>query len=290
MIDLHIHTTYSDGQYSPTETMRMAYEAGVTVTAVSDHDTVAGIAEAKAAAEQYGMIFFPGIEISVQGGKELHILGYGIDPENATLRSFCRKHAEERKERCTKMLAYLQNLGVNMTLNDVRRCNDGKTSGRPHFARTLVTLGYAESVQDAFEKYLTTPEFYAHVERPKPTPEEGIHAISAAGGVAVLAHPHQLKLDDQKLDALVQQLKAVGLQGIEAYYSRHTPEQTAFYLKLAQKYQLLYTCGSDFHGPVIKPEIAIGTGIHGNLCINDSAIPEHLFAAIAAAQKKQQNA
>ena len=82
----------------------------------------------------------------------------------------------------------------------------------------------------------------------------------------------------------------MGLQGIEAYYSRHTPEQTAFYLKLAQKYQLLYTCGSDFHGPVIKPEIAIGTGIHGNLCINDSAIPEHLFAAIAAAQKKQQNA
>ncbi len=290
MIDLHIHTTCSDGQYSPAETMCMAHKAGVTVTAVSDHDTVSGIAEAKTAAEQYGMIFFPGIEISVQGSKELHILGYGIDPENASLRSFCLKHTEERKERCTKILTYLQNLGVNMTLDDVRRCNDGKTSGRPHFARTLVTLGYADSVQDAFEKYLTTPEFYTHVERPKPTPEEGIHAICAAGGIAVLAHPHQLKLDDQKLDALVQQLKVVGLQGIEAYYSRHTPEQTAFYLKLAQKYQLLYTCGSDFHGPVIKPEIAMGTGIHKNLCINDSAIPEHLFAAIAAAQKKQQNA
>ena len=285
MIDLHIHTTCSDGQYSPAETMRMAHEAGITVVSVSDHDTVSGIAEARNAAEQYGMAFFSGIEISVQGGKELHILGYGIDPENAALRSFCRKHVEERKERCTKMLAYLQNLGVNMTLDDVRRCNNGKTSGRPHFARTLVEMGYADSVQDAFEKYLTTPEFYAHVERPKPTPEEGMRVIHAAGGVAVLAHPHQLKLEEKALDTLVQQLKKIGLQGIEAYYSRHTPEQTAFYLKLAQKHHLLYTCGSDFHGPLMKPEIAMGTGICGNLCVDDRIIPERLFAAIAAVQK-----
>lgn len=285
MIDLHIHTTCSDGQYSPAETMRMAHEAGITVVSVSDHDTVSGIAEARNAAEQYGMTFFSGIEISVQGGKELHILGYGIDPENADLRSFCRKHVEERKERCTKMLAYLQNLGVNMTLDDVRRCNNGKTSGRPHFARTLVEMGYADSVQDAFEKYLTTPEFYAHVERPKPTPEEGMRVIHAAGGVAVLAHPHQLKLEEKALDTLVQQLKKIGLQGIEAYYSRHTPEQTAFYLKLAQKHHLLYTCGSDFHGPLMKPEIAMGTGICGNLCVDDRIIPERLFAAIAAVQK-----
>lgn len=285
MIDLHIHTTCSDGQYSPAETMRMAHEAGITVVSVSDHDTVSGIAEARDAAEQYGMTFFSGIEISVQGGKELHILGYGIDPENADLRSFCRKHVEERKERCTKMLAHLQNLGVNMTLDDVRRCNNGKTSGRPHFARTLVEMGYADSVQDAFEKYLTTPEFYAHVERPKPTPEEGMRVIHAAGGVAVLAHPHQLKLEEKALDTLVQQLKKIGLQGIEAYYSRHTPEQTTFYLKLAQKHHLLYTCGSDFHGPLMKPEIAMGTGICGNLCVDDRIIPERLFAAIAAVRK-----
>lgn len=168
-----------------------------------------------------------------------------------------------------KMLAYLQKKGAAITLEDVRRCNQGKTSGRPHFARTLVELGYASSVQDAFEKYLTTPEFYARVERPKPTPEEGIRVIRSAGGVAVLAHPHQLKLENDALDALVAKLKVVGLQGIEAYYSRHTPEQTQFYLHLAEKYDLLYTCGSDFHGPVIKPEIHLGTGIDKNLCVTD---------------------
>ena len=169
MIDLHMHTTCSDGQFSPEETMRMAHEAGVTVAAVTDHDTASGISRARAAAEQYGMTFFSGIEISVQGEKELHILGYGIQPENAALQAFCKRHAADRKERCGKMLEYLHGHGVQITLDDVRRCNDGKTSGRPHFARTLVELGYASSVQDAFEKYLTTPEFYAKVERPKPT-------------------------------------------------------------------------------------------------------------------------
>lgn len=282
MIDLHMHTTCSDGQFSPGETMRMAHEAGVTVAAVTDHDTASGISRARAAAEQYGMTFFSGIEISVQGEKELHILGYGIQPENAALQAFCKRHAADRKERCGKMLEYLHGHGVQITLDDVRRCNDGKTSGRPHFARTLVELGYASSVQDAFEKYLTTPEFYAKVERPKPTPEEGIGVIQNAGGVAVLAHPHQLKLENDALEAMVVRLKAAGLQGIEAYYSRHTPSQTQFYLHLAEKYDLLYTCGSDYHGPVIKPDIALGTGISNNLGICDEKIPERLSAAIAA--------
>ena len=153
--------------------------------------------------------------------------------------------------------------------------------------KLLITAGVyesdvAEKVQDAFEKYLTTPEFYAKVERPKPTPEEGIGVIQNAGGVAVLAHPHQLKLENNALEAMVVRLKAAGLQGIEAYYSRHTPSQTQFYLHLAEKYDLLYTCGSDYHGPVIKPDIALGTGISNNLGICDEKIPERLSAAIAA--------
>lgn len=286
MIDLHIHTTCSDGQFSPEETIRMAHQAGVTAAAVTDHDTVSGIVAASAAAVACGMTFFPGIEISVQGGMELHILGYGVHPDSDVLHQFCAKHAADRTERCGKMLAYLQKKGAAITLEDVRRCNQGKTSGRPHFARTLVELGYASSVQDAFEKYLTTPEFYARVERPKPTPEEGIRVIRSAGGVAVLAHPHQLKLENDALDALVAKLKVVGLQGIEAYYSRHTPEQTQFYLHLAEKYDLLYTCGSDFHGPVIKPEIHLGTGIDKNLCVTDAAITARLQAAIAAASRR----
>ncbi|MFQ9094343.1 MAG: PHP domain-containing protein [Ruminococcus sp.] len=285
MIDLHIHTTCSDGQFSPEETIRMAHQAGVTVAAVTDHDTVSGIVAASAAAVACGMTFFPGIEISVQGGKELHILGYGVHPDSDVLHQFCAKHAADRTERCGKMLAYLQKKGAAITLEDVRRCNQGKTSGRPHFARTLVELGYASSVQDAFEIYLTTPEFYARVERPKPTPEEGIRVIRSAGGVAVLAHPHQLKLENDALDALVAKLKVVGLQGIEAYYSRHTPEQTQFYLHLAEKYDLLYTCGSDFHGPVIKPR-SIWEPDRQNSGVTDAAITARLQAAIAAASRR----
>lgn len=280
MIDLHIHTNCSDGEFSPEETIRMAHEAGITAAAVTDHDTASGIAAAAKAAANYGITFFPGIEISVQGGKELHILGYGIDPYDPGLLEFCSKHARDRKVRCGKMLAYLQDHGVNMTLEDVRRCNDGRTTGRPHFARALVEKGYASSVQDAFDRYLTTPEFYAHVERPKPLPADGIRVIREAGGVAVLAHPHQLKLAEQELDTLLVQLKEMGLQGIEAYYSRHTSRQTACYLALAEKYDLLYTCGSDFHGPSVKPDIALGTGIDKNLCITDPRIPKQLSLAI----------
>lgn len=286
MIDLHMHTTCSDGQYSPEETICMAHAAGVTTVAVTDHDTVFGIADAAKAAEKYSMTFFSGIEISVQGNNELHILGYGIDPENPSLLQFCAKHAADRKERCGKMLAYLQKCGIDITLEDVWRCNNGRTTGRPHFARTLVEMGYANSIQDAFDRYLTTPEFYACVERPKPQPEDGIRVIREAGGVAVLAHPHQLKLDEISLEALLQQLKEMGLQGIEAYYSRHTQEQTKTYLQLAQKHHLLYTCGSDFHGSAVKPDIALGSGINQNLCIADTQITKQLTQAIAAAHRR----
>lgn len=285
MIDLHIHTNCSDGEFSPEETLRMAYEAGITVAAVTDHDTVSGIASASKTATAFGMLFFPGIEISVQGGKELHILGYGIDPASPGLLEFCAKHARDRSVRCDKMLAYLQERGIMITLEDVRRCNNGKTTGRPHFARALVAKDYASSVQDAFDRYLTTPEFYDRVERPKPLPADGIRIIREAGGVAVLAHPYQLKLEEPALDALLVQLKEMGLQGIETYYSRHTPQQTACYLALAKKYDLLYTCGSDFHGPGVKPDIALGTGISGNLCITDPMIPEQLLQAVKKKDK-----
>ncbi len=282
MIDLHIHTTRSDGQFSPEETMRLAHQNGVTTVAVTDHDAVSGIPEAQQTACAFGMTFFSGIEISVQGEKELHILGYGVDPQNEELLRFCRKNAEDRKKRTQKMLVYLASCGVPVTLEEVRHINQGRTSGRPHFARTLMAKGYVSSVQEAFEKYLATPRFYAEVERPKPTPEAGIHVLRNAGGVAVLAHPHQLQLDDEAMERLLQQLKGYGLQGIEAYYSLHTAEQTKKYLVMAQKYQLLYTCGSDFHGPDIKPRIALGTGIERNLCIPDQPICKNLEEAIAA--------
>ena len=143
MIDLHIHTTCSDGQFTPEETMRLAAEAGVTVAAVTDHDTVSGISRARQTAQQLGMTFFSGIEISVQYTRELHILGYGIDADSAALLAFCEENARNRRERTSRMLEFLHRRGVVISLEDVRRCNQGRTSGRPHFARALVELGYA---------------------------------------------------------------------------------------------------------------------------------------------------
>lgn len=285
MIDLHMHTSCSDGQFMPEETIRMAWEAGVTTAAVTDHDTTAGVAVAEKAAKHYGLQLFSGIEISTQGAAELHMLGYGIDPDDPKLLAFCRDFQVQRKARAVRMVAYLEQCGAPVTLEEVRQCNDGRCSGRPHFARTLVEKGFADSVQDAFARYLTTPEFYAHVERQKPLPENAIAVIRHAGGVAVLAHPYLLYLEQSQLDVLLTKLQASGLQGIEAYYSRHTPAQTQCYLRLAKQHGLIVTCGSDFHGPAVKPDIAIGTGICGNLCVESREIPEALSKKIAIARK-----
>lgn len=280
MIDLHVHTNCSDGQFSPAETVRLAAKSGVTAMAVTDHDTASGIPEAMQTAAEYGMTFFPGIEISVQGEKELHILGYGIQPKHTALLEFCRGHAEKRRARSQRLIAYLNGLGVSLTLEEVCACNGGRSSGRPHFARALVEKGFACSVQDAFDRYLTTPEYYASVERPKPSPKKAIGIIREAGGIAVLAHPHQLKLSDAALESLLISLKDDGLSGIEAYYSLHTAEQTALYLQLAEKHGLLVTCGSDFHGPAVKPDIQLGTGLFGSLNVTDAGIVSRLAAAI----------
>ena len=128
MIDLHIHTTYSDGQYAPAKTLQLAKQSGVTVAAITDHDTVSGLGEAETAARELGLQFFPGIEISVQNRTELHILGYGIDRTNQALHRFCQNHAKERQERSTRLLAYLEKCGAPVTLEEVRQYNHGKTS------------------------------------------------------------------------------------------------------------------------------------------------------------------
>lgn len=280
MIDLHLHTTCSDGEFTPKETIQLAYQNGVKAVAITDHDTVSGIKEAKETADKLGMQFFSGIEISVQGEKELHILGYGVDPHNEQLLHFCKKNENSRRIRNEKILDYLRECDVNITLEDVRAYNKGRLSGRPHFAKALVALGYVPSIQQAFEKYLATPKFYEEVERQKPSPDEGIRIIREAGGVAVLAHPYILQLHDDALEKLIQKLCTLGLQGIEAYYSLHTPSQTKTYLRLANMYHLICTCGSDFHGASVKPDIEIGTGVQHNLCISDTQICVSLSKAI----------
>ena len=257
MIDPHVHTNKSDGQYTPGDVVAMAAEKGISILAIADHDAVTGLAEGEARAAELGITFVPAIEISVEGNRELHILGYFIDYTDASLLQLCENFIRLRAQREGRIYDYLRSYGVELTEEQVKRHVTNETAGRPHFARAMVEAGYAATVQDAFDRYLGTPEFDA-VERSKPPAREGIEAILKAGGVPVLAHPALLKLDDKQLDVLVSELKGYGLSGMECYYSTHTDEQTARYLELANKYGLLVTCGSDFHGEQAKPGVGLG--------------------------------
>jgi predicted metal-dependent phosphoesterase TrpH len=277
LIDLHLHTNKSDGQYSPRALVGLAAKRGVSLMAITDHDTTDGVAEGAEAAREAGIDFIPGIEISVKGNKELHILGYCIDCENRELLRMNAEFARLRGIRAERIHEYLAEMGVPVSRADVRRHAAGDTVGRPHFARALVETGYAADFKDAFVKYLSIPAFYA-IERPKPAPEVGIGVIRAAGGVAVLAHPATLRLTESELDALLAKLVKDGLRGMECHYSSHSPEQTALYLALARKHGLVVTGGSDFHGERVKRDVEIGRGVNGPLGFADFDIGRKLRA------------
>ena len=197
----------------------------------------------------------------MQGNRELHVLGYYIDYTYPGLIEACENFIRLREQRESRIFEYLRQKSVPLEEKLVRRHMPQGVAGRPHFAIAMVEAGYVATVQEAFDIYLGTPEF-DRVERTKPTAKEGINMILEAGGVPVLAHPAMLGLDDKKLEALIASLVSDGLKGIECYYSTHTPKQTEQYLKYAERFGLIVTCGSDFHGNN-KPGIDIGSGTTG---------------------------
>lgn len=257
-LDLHVHTTASDGQYTPTEIISKAKELGLERIAITDHDTVDGIAEAKLAASELQIDFVPGIEISTQDTEEVHILGLGIDHENMELEETCRVYAESREKRAEKICEYLGTKRIKVLLEDIQKIAGDGVIGRPHFAQYLQEHGYVKSREEAFRKYLDTKEFKKYTDRKKPSPEEAISLIHTAGGKAFLAHPGLLKMGWAEEELFINRLKSVGLDGIEAYYSRHTGPQIERFLELAKKYDLLVSAGSDFHGEEIKADIKLG--------------------------------
>ena len=272
MIDLHTHSTASDGQYSPAELMRLAKKNGVTVMALTDHDTVSGIEEAQSEVERIGLKFFPGIEISTDSEfGSMHILGYNIDPKNTKLSETCKWFVEQRRERGEKIFRFLEERGVPLTRESVEKYSNGGLLIRPHFARAMVDAGYVHNTREAFDKHLDVPEF-KKIKREKLTPEKSLELILGARGIPVLAHPVQIKTDLDGLSGLVKKLSGLGLMGMECYYSTHTPEQTEEYLKIARANGLYVTAGSDFHGEKIKPDIKLGSGINNSLCIEDLEI------------------
>ena len=264
-IDLHAHTTASDGSLTPAELVGKAHALGLTALAVTDHDTLAGLAEARAAARGIGLDLVPGVELSVEDDAgRFHLLGYGFDPGNEgfaqTLITLRRSRAARNEQMAQKMAA----LGLPVTMDDVRAeaGEDAQVIARPHFARALIKKGVVTSVAQAFDKYLSTGK-PLYLPKEVLTPHDAIALIHGAGGVAVMAHPGLVPLDEAALaDRLESLAREDGLDGLEAYYSQHSPADTDRFLALAAHLGLLVTGGSDFHG-IAKPHVPLGVVFNG---------------------------
>jgi len=257
IVDLHTHSTASDGQYSPSELIRLAQERGLEILALTDHDTLDGLEEARRAGSEAGVSVVRGVELSAREYHTFHILGYGVSPDAPRLAALCREMKEGRDKRVPRLLAFLREKGICLTQEEVEEIAGGSIVARPHFARAMVRRGFVGSTREAFDRYLDTEEFHQRVERAKPPVLECMESIHAAGGKVSLAHPYQIGLDDSALEALVGRLAESGLDAIECFYPRHSPGQEAFYLRLAEKYRLHVTGGSDFHGERVKPDIRL---------------------------------
>ncbi|WP_235857445.1 PHP domain-containing protein [Paenibacillus albiflavus] len=248
MADLHTHTTASDGMNSPSMNVQLAKEAGLAAIAITDHDTVSGVEEAMKEGERIGIRVVPGIEIStVACGQDIHVLGYFIDITDEVLLSRLAEIRDTRQLRNTMMIEKLQQLGMDITLEEVTELvsdikQDGDTIGRPHIAQLLVKKGYVASVNEAFERLLGTGGA-AYVNPPRISPQTAINWIHEAKGAAVLAHPGLYKNDELVIEIIGQ-----GVDGIEVYHSDHSPRDEARYQQIAAQHNLIVTAGSDFHG------------------------------------------
>jgi 3',5'-nucleoside bisphosphate phosphatase len=259
-IDLHSHTTCSDGSETPAELVARAKANAARAIAITDHDTIGGLAEGQAAAELLGIEFVKGIEISAEYSPgTMHILGYGINDHCSALLSKLHELRVARDTRNPQIAEKLRALGVDINYDEVARLAGNEVVGRPHFARILVQKGFADSIQDAFNKFLAKGAV-AYVEKKRLSPAESIDLLHEAGGIAVLAHPYQLRLPSMNdfLD-LIADLAALGLDGVEAIYSRHSIAEREQYTKVAKQLGLVVSGGSDYHG-TYKPDLDIVTG------------------------------
>jgi hypothetical protein len=266
--DFHTHTSVSDGSLTPTELVRRAHENGVTGFALTDHDTVEGVAEAQAEGKRLGIEVLAGIELSVneaEGARAMHVLGLGIDPEDAALRARLTELRELRLGRGARIVAHLQAAGIAISLDDVARHSAGGALGRPHVARALVELGAVPDVDEAFSRWLRRgrPAYEANAEL---SARDAIEMVHAAGGVAVLAHPPLSGGVDSPggLAAFVERLVPLGLDGIEVWHPSHKSTSIRKLRRIAAAHELLETGGSDFHG-ADRPEVEVGRGRGGKL-------------------------
>jgi len=327
-IDLHCHSTASDGTLAPSDVARLARQSNLCALALTDHDTIGGVAEAGAEAARLGIDFLPGIEISSEFPHPgtMHILGYGIDPQSATLRDLTRRLLEGRDNRNPQIIAKLQKLGVSITMEEVEQearkgkpakssehsqteNNEAQTNGsraasspgnanrattteqnpekplvigRPHIAAILMRKGYVSSIKQAFDKYLA-PGGLAYFDKERLTPRQALEMIHESGGLPVLAHPTQLRTEnDAQLERIIKDLLDLGLAGMEVIHSDHDAALVEKYSALADRFNLLKTGGSDFHGSN-KKDIELGVA-------NGRRIPREFFDQLADRCKRVRKA
>ena len=260
-VDLHTHSTISDGTFSPTELMSAASEAGLSAIALTDHDTLAGLPEARTEAERLGIELVPGCELSLEyAGLPTHMLALFVENPAGAVASELNRVQLARSQRNERMVEKLRTVGVHLRMEDVARHANGMV-GRPHIAQAMLAAGVVKSFDEAFGRFLGQGGL-AHIPKEKLLPREAIGAVHADGGLAILAHPCLLTLQARRLEAILTDLKGLGLDGVEVYYTEHSERYTSEVARLAESLGLLKSGGSDFHGAV-KPGVRLGRGRGG---------------------------
>ncbi|MFP4309086.1 MAG: PHP domain-containing protein [Desulfococcaceae bacterium] len=264
-IDLHIHTTASDGTLSPADVLREAAEQGLAAIAITDHDTTAGVRAALEAGVPPSMGFLPGVEISAAPPSScpmkgsFHLLGYGVRLDHEPLNRCLEALQDSRRNRNPRILARLRELGIDLELDEAAMEDDRGQVGRPHIAGLLKEQGHVKSIEEAFDRYIGN-HGPAYVDKYRVPVAEAIGLIRAAGGVAAAAHPGVLPLEPgPAFETMMAELREMGLRGVEVFHPEHSPERTEYFRGVARRFGLLMTGGTDFHGDV-KPGVAMGRG------------------------------
>lgn len=271
-IDLHVHSNYSDGTFSPKELIEYALKKELYAIALTDHDTVMGIKEAKEACEGKNIKLIPGVELSTEyNGKDIHMLGLFIDYTNKEMLDSLEHFNTLRQNRNIKMCELLFNEGIDISMSKLDDAFKGAVLTRAHFARYMLDNGYVKSMDEAFEKYLKEG-CPCYVPKVKISPYQAINLIKQANGIPIIAHPMLYHFSYEALEELICNFKEAGLEGIEAIYTLHSPAEEEYLISLAKKYNLFISGGSDFHGKN-KPRTDLGTG-HGNLLVPASLLEQ----------------
>ena len=281
-IDMHTHTNYSDGDLSPQELIKLAIDKRIGTLAITDHDTIEGIKKVNRNEDiivDTGIEIINGIELSAKSDKgRMHILGYGIDLNNVSLN---KKMTDLRDNSINSVLSIMEQIkrdyGIRFGYDDIKELvNANHNLGRPDLAKFCVKYGYATTSQDAFDKYLIEAHNKTRQTSKGLLYQECLELIKNSGGISVLAHPKSLELSEKEFLILLKDMISCGLKGIEVYHSSHSKEETDYYLEIANRYGLLISGGSDFHGKTVKPDIELGTGKDNNIRIKKLSLLDKL--------------